>query len=223
MIVYERTKNCLLLISPIIGAFSLYIGQDNLNPALKTIVMIVVIAAIWLLLHISDQNNQKRFLLFVIGISFVGGGLVNPIDQGLSTIYRSPIVQAIETENQKEEGMWVVVNGGFLYNNLPTIVGAKTLNAVATYPDTKLWEQLQLADTESKKIWNRYAHQCINISDTTCFEPIIQGDMFTLNITIKDLKKLGVKYILNMGEAVKNRDLETMFTYGNISIQKIHE
>ena len=219
----EKTKNCLLLISPIIGAFSLYIVQDNLNPALKTIVMIVVIAAIWLLLHISDQNNQKRFLLFVIGISFVGGVLVNPIDQGLSTIYRSPIVQAIETENQKEEGMWVVVNGGFLYNNIPTIVGAKTLNAVATYPDTKLWEQLQLADTESKKIWNRYAHQCINISDTTCFEPIIHGDMFTLNITIKDLKKLGVKYILNMGEAVKNRDLETMFTYGNISIQKIHE
>lgn len=218
-----KIKSFLLLISPIIGAFSLYVAQENLNPALKTIVIIVAIVAIWLLLHISDQNNQKHFLFFVIGISLVGGGLVNPIDQGLSTIYRSPIVQAIETENQKDEGMWVVVNGGFLYNNIPTIVGAKTLNAVATYPDTKLWEQLQLTDTDSKKIWNRYAHQCINISDATYFEPIKQGDLFTLNITVKDLKKLGVKYILNMGEVKKNRDLETIFTYGNISIQKINE
>ena len=188
-------KRIFLLLSPVIAVVSFHTVRDNLNIALKVVTMFFVILTVWLLLNIQDKKKQEYFLLLVMAVSLVGGGMVNPINQGLSTIYKSPIVRAIEAENQKDEGLWVVVNGGASYNNLPTIVGAHTLNAVATYPDKTLWEDLHLTDEVSEYAWNRYAHQNIHISESTYFEPISVVDQFVLNITVEDLKKIGFKYI----------------------------
>ena len=216
-------KRIFLLLSPVIAVVSFHTVRDNLNIALKVVTMFFVILTVWLLLNIQDKKKQEYFLLLVMAVSLVGGGMVNPINQGLSTIYKSPIVRAIEAENQKDEGLWVVVNGGASYNNLPTIVGAHTLNAVATYPDKTLWEDLHLTDEVSEYAWNRYAHQNIHISESTYFEPISVVDQFVLNITVEDLKKIGVKYILNINGVAENQTLDTVFTYGNLSIQKIRE
>ena len=217
----KKTKRIFLLLSPIIALLSFYTVRDDLNITLKVVTISFVILAVWLLLHIREKEKQEYFLLLVMVISLVGGGKVNPINQGLSTIYKSPIMRAIEAENQKDEGLWVVVNGGVPYNDLPTIVGAHTLNAVATYPDKTLWEDLHLTDEESEYAWNRYAHQNINISESTYFEPMTSYDQFWLNITVEDLKKIGVKYILNTNGVAENKELDTVFTYGNFSIQKI--
>ena len=46
-------------------------------------------------------------------------------------------------------------------------------------------------------------------------------DQFWLNITVEDLKKIGVKYILNTNGVAENKELDTVFTYGNFSIQKM--
>lgn len=97
------------------------------------------------------------------------------------------------------------------------------MNAVATYPDKTLWEDLHLTDEVSEYAWNRYAHQNIHISESTYFEPISVVDQFVLNITVEDLKKIGVKYILNINGVAENQTLDTVFTYGNLSIQKIRE
>ena len=52
--------------------------------------------------------------------------------------------------------MWIVDTDFFIYNNLPTIIGAQAVNSVQTYPDSILWQKLELENKEN--IWNRYAH-----------------------------------------------------------------
>ena len=103
----------------------------------------------------------------MISVNLVGGGLVNPVCSGLDNVYKLPVVRQEfeEIEFPGKEGMWVVTGDAFMYENLPTVVGAKTLNAVATYPDEKLWEDLGLSDQD--QYWNRYAHVSVEIGDET--------------------------------------------------------
>lgn len=223
MILYDFKETAMKMLLPlgiVISTMSFYENADTLTPALKMIILLLVITSVIILLNIDKEKYQRYLLVFSLIVGLIGGGLVNPIESGLTTIYRTPVVQAIQTINNQDEGLWVVGCNSVLYNNIPTIVGAHTLNAVATYPDTNLWNKLGLQADED--IWNRYAHMSVELSDRTYLE-LRQADAIALHVTVEDLKKLGVKYVLCNSDMSGFDGLKQRYSYKSFTIQEIQE
>ena len=114
--------------------------------------------------------------------------------------------------------MWVVTGDAFMYENLPTVVGAKTLNAVATYPDEKLWEDLGLSDQD--QYWNRYAHVSVEIGDETKVG-LGAADVLKVEVTAEKLKELGVTYVFSLQDMEDTTGLEQVGEANNFTIYKI--
>ena len=202
------------------GLISLYIGLRTisyLNDAQDLIVFTIGILQIAFLLKFC-KDNQNEFIILMLSLSIIGGAFVNPVSTGLDSIFETKIYKEIESINNKDEGLWAVVNGGIVLNNLPTTAGAHTVNAVATYPDTMFWEKIGMQDKE--ELWNRYAHLNILLSEEEDLE-LINGDALELTIKLNRLKDLGVKYILVRGELDKEKELVELFEYSNIRIYLI--
>lgn len=189
-----------------------------LSPSLKVIVTIFLILSTYVIFNLNKKSYQKYFLVLCILISIIGGGLVNPIESGLNTVYNNNIIQKIEEINNNESGLWAVISNDFRFSNLPTVVGAHTLNAVSTYPDTELWCALALEDSE--EIWNRYAHITIEIDEQTFLECIF-SDSIRLHITPEKLKELGVDYIFTTNEFNGSSFATELYSYNQFSIWKM--
>lgn len=208
----------IISLSGIIAALSFLGCKENLSPALKMLVLIFVVLSSWIIVNIEKEQYKTSFLILSLIIGVVGGGLVNPVEKGLTTIYKAPIMQAIQTINERDKGLWVVGCNSYTFNNLPTIVGAHTMNAVSTYPDREMWKELGLESDE--EIWNRYAHIAVDLSDQTYVE-LKQVDAVCLHVTVDDLKKLGVKYILCNSDVSEISGIKQIYSYNQFSIQQI--
>lgn len=217
----EKTAANFKLFLPvaIVTAIMSYWGNTaSITPAFKVIILISVIGVTLLLLHFEKKEYQMAFAVLMISVNLVGGGLVNPVCSGLDNVYKLPVVQQIEKLSSQEEGMWVVTGDAFMYENLPTVVGAKTLNAVATYPDEKLWEDLGLSDQD--QYWNRYAHVSVEIGDETKVG-LGAADVLKVEVTAEKLKELGVTYVLSLQDMEDTTGLEQVGEANNFTIYKI--
>ncbi len=78
----------------------------------------------------------------------------------------------------------------------PIMFGAPTINSVNVYPDLERWGKLSSAAAD-KKIYNRYAHIVVNLTDreNTAFS-LKFADFMQIKLNLHDLKILQVKYIL---------------------------
>lgn len=144
----------------------------------------------------------------------------------------------MEKINEEESGLWVSAGSdSWLLANLPPVIGARSLNALAIYPDQSLWTELGLES--GKEIWNRYAHLTLYIatdpeSEAAGWNPEESGstyspgeegvgltcaaaqasavvtnpDSITLFITVPKLKELGVNYILSTTDLSQFEGLE---------------
>ncbi len=95
--------------------------------------------------------------------------------------------------------IWMVVSDNYVINNVPIMVGARTINSTNTYPNLELWEKIDEGGAH-KDIYNRYAHILMNVTnDNTSFELVEKDppDMVIINVNRGDLSKLGVNYILS--------------------------
>ena len=159
-------------------------------------------------------------MIFCLGISFIGGAKVNPVEHGLSNIYDSAIIKEIDSiKHNDPKGIWISSCTLGMFNNIPSIVGAHNVNSLATYPDYQLWQKLNLL--EKSDVWNRYAHTTVSIADKTDVV-VLNADAIKLQLTIDDIKKLGVSYILTNNIDEGNFDcLENVFTSGDFKILKV--
>lgn len=142
----------------------------------------------------SNAINKASVFLFVI-VSIMGM-LVNPLQKGTGVIYDNPVTKMVErVVHSDKDAIWMVTPGGAI-SNLPIMVGAKTINCTNIYPNNALWSEI---DDDSKYIdvYNRYAHISMNITDEETTFELTSPDAFTVNINEKDIKKIGVKYILS--------------------------
>lgn len=192
------------------------IRQYSIPFGLKLLVVSVCIAATQMLLHFSAAGMRRGFAGMIVLLSIVGGLAVNPVNSGLGMIYDTALMQEIAQRSHEDSGSWFV-SGSFVFENLPTLVGAKTVNALATYPDTALWEALGL-ETQSD-IWNRYAHFRGRI-DTKADVIELNPDLLELHITAEQLHDLGVRYILSQG-FLEDENLSLLFERNGMAIYKI--
>ena len=216
------SRGGILLVNGIVAiavVFSFYHSGSILTPPLRGIILIAAIVVTNLLLKSDQKKFRDLFIMSTVLIGIIGGLLVNPVNSGLGTFFHADVLQVVESIDEDSPGTWAV-NGPLAYSNLPAAVGAKAITALAVYPDVKMWETLGLMDEESRKVWDRYAHIEMKISEETRIE-LKQGDTILLYITTEDLRKLGVDYILSFEEL--DQDLTLLYHRGNAHIYRLDE
>ena len=142
------------------------------------------------------------------------GATVNPINSGVDVVYEMPVGKKIAEIVQRDKSPWIVESETVWYNDFPIMFGAPTINSVNVYPALDRWRNL---NPDAEKIYNRYAHIKITLSDSPT-EFILNGpDNFTVKLNAADLPKLGAGYIFSRNGALEN------FSTPNLKIQKIYE
>jgi hypothetical protein len=170
-----------------------------------------------MIVYINKRIVADSFILFTLVISIIGGALVNPICSGLKGIYDARIIQKIEEIHNEDPGLWIV-NNDYSISNIPTIVGAKCVSALSTYPDSAMWNELGYADQE--ETWNRYAHKYVHISDqdSLC---LLNPDLIRIEISVEKLKQIGVRYIFSNGGLDGADGITKLYEYNGYSIWEV--
>lgn len=164
------------------------------------VVIIVMTVSFFSLLNGNQDWAKKTFLIIAVGIMFVSGMFINPLNRGLDVIYEQDIVKNIKQINDKNSGLWIVDSkdkSGLPIINIPLMVGAATINSTNVYPNLERWQILDPNKT-NVDIYNRYAHISVNLVNTEVekqFE-LTYADQFTVNLSVEDLALLDVKYVL---------------------------
>lgn len=218
---HYKKDNSRIMLSVLIGTIIATISLKNIRQfevfyGLRVGIVLVCVVVTVFILHYSVSIFRKGFVAVVLVLSILGSLTVNPIHSGLDMIYDTAIVREIERLSQEDDKSWFV-NGFFAFENLPTIVGAKSINALATYPDVTLWQELGLMEKE--EIWNRYAHfnGCVDLkTDVVLLGP----DQIEFHVTIENLSELGVGYILSSSPLEHERVTE-LFTHNGWTIYGI--
>lgn len=207
-----------VVFSVIICFISLTI-ETNLDVNMKAILVAFSALIVSGLMACDQRERAKRFLVLAIIISILGGQ-INPVSSGLSSIYENPLIQHIEKINNEEEGLWAV-SGSTRWNNFPTIVGAKTINALQTYPDVDLWNKLGVSEQED--LWNRYAYLTIEIIDEgdTYLTDMGSADSIMIHTTLEDLHRIGVTYLLTTSDLGMKKTVRLLYGTNGWRIYKL--
>lgn len=211
-----KNKKLIIIFSLILSILMVYLSTIEFNDFYLSWMPIFAIVLYFILFTTSflasSKRNQKIFLISVIALSFLTGGLVNPIDYGTDVIYQSPFINEVEEIVESDpEALWITQTLPMDYI-IP--VGAKTVNSVNTYPDLEKWEKLDV-NNQYSDIYNRYAHIVFDIQNTndTTFE-LIYPDKFAVHINVNDLEKLNITYVST------DQNLEK-FTNNNVTFKEI--
>lgn len=212
-----ENKTLVILFSLILSTIMVYLSFSDFYsyylqwmPLFAIIFYFILFASCFLA---SSKRNQKIFLICIIMLSFLTGGLANPIDSGTDVIYESNHFKEVESIVQNDpNGLWIVQE---MPGNLLIPAGAKTINSIQTYPEFETWQKID-ANNQYNNIYNRYAHIKIAFQDEndTSFE-LLAPDSFRVNLNVNDLEKLNVSYIAT------NIDLEK-FSNDNVEFKNIY-
>lgn len=210
-------KKLIIFISVILSIIMVYLSTlyyTDYYSNLMIIILVTVYAIAYSLIFQAHNDKGKIALLIgVLCILFTAGALVNPIDYGTDVLYENDFIKEVQViVNQDPDANWIVqdINIDYL-----TIVGAKTINSVNTYPDLNKWHILD-PNGENEEIYNRYAHISVNLNNNTTTFNLVSSDSFLIDLNINDLEKLNVSYI-----ATKN-NLEE-FNNTNAIFEKIYD
>lgn len=173
---------------------------------------------------VTDLNAKCTTygMVAVTVVVLVTGLAVNPLMCGLDAIYSKPIVKKVQEIVKEDSGAkWIAVNNSVVPNFL-IACGAPTINSVNYIPNMEMWEKLDPTG-EQEKIYNRYAHIHIRLVDTETTMKLKQVDVIYLNLSIKDLEKLNVKYIYSEKklESTENLEFEKIYENGKTRIYRV--
>lgn len=171
--------------------------------------VILTVISLGIMMYFLSRGDIQKLLPFAITFMLVTGFSVNPLARTLAPIYEKEVSRAINSINNESPGTWIALDGSrggnFLYAN-----GVKSINGVHYYPDLALWSELD-KDRVYSDVYNRYAHVSIElIKDETSFE-LISPDAIKVNLSIKDLEKIGVRYVLAQHNLDKYNEKSKMF------------
>ena len=207
----------LIIFTIVLAPISLWGVIDQIPPETEVVVFMITAMAVLLIAFIKNRIVADCFILFTMIISIIGGALVNPVCVGMKGVYNAKVIRKIEEINNNDPGLWIV-NNDVTLSNIPTIVGAKCINALSTYPDRALWDDLGYGDQE--EIWNRYAHKYVYISDQDSIS-LLHKDLVRIDVSVEKLKKIGVRYIFSVSGLEGIDGLSKLYDYNGYSIWEV--
>lgn len=167
----------------------------------KMQIIIAIVAVLLVFAGVSDSRTYANHMVAAIAMCAVAfsGLAVNPVQVGAAALSKQPVVAEVQSINKKDPGVWVVTGAvSDFESNLLAANGMKTLTATQVTPNFRAWKKL---DPTGKwnGIYNRYAFIALTIADKPALEPfhLIAPDRFEVILTPKQLKELGVTYVLS--------------------------
>lgn len=178
----------------------------------------------YLLLNVNKKVDKAILIALLTGISFLTGLCINPISKGTSVMYEKPLAKEVQSiVKEDKDALWMVNDFfGDTTGNYLAVNGARTLNTTANYPNLELYKELfgdNYKDEDIQYIYNRYAHIYIEIIDGKSSLEYMGADTFKINISIDDISKLEIKYIVSAKE-LNYKNLEKIYSEYDTYIYK---
>lgn len=174
---------------------------------------------------LSIFRYRKMFNVSMCLICILSGMTVNPIAQGIQSIYETKMGMALAKIENNDRGIWLVEaskldwgkDGIWPLNDYPIMFGAPTINSFQYYVCWSRWNQFSLTE-EDKKALNRSGHMNIILTNShqTSFQCLRQysstADVVNILLNISDLPKLGVSHILTSNNLEEMNTEHIIFT-----------
>ncbi len=211
------------LIITVIIIFSCHLIEPNYMGIVQAL---VAGAAIMLGCYFTMRADKQIIAFFCCCTAMICGLLVNPVQQGVNVATDSPLVEDVrDIVNHDKNSLWVTAVSW--QGNLTTLAGAKTLTSTNTYPNSKLWNVLDPNHSREQE-WNRYAHLQTTITSRHTNFSLKQVDVIQLSLSVTDLQKLHVDYIVTNDNdsklALDHSNIATLISdRGGYSIYSIAE
>lgn len=191
-------------------------AEQVLTPMISYVCGIILLIGIYLLTNMNNSKYKNYLIGFLIASAIITGTTVNPIQKGISVMREKPVakeVQKIVTQNP-DNNLWLVDNCNFYIPNYILASGAKVINSTNIYPNKELFhtvlgEESQVEET--RKIYNRYAHISIEMTENENKVELLYQDSIKLYISVDKVKELGVGYILTTRELEQLNTPEVQF------------
>ena len=168
----------------------------------------IIVGVLWYSFF-RKKTNVFSFLMIILLL--YSGVRVNPVAHGAESIFASPIVQEIQHITEEDKGLWLVVNEYALYNNIPMMSGAPTINSINIYPDLEKWAKIDIHN-QYRSVYNRYAHITAELTMEDTQFKLTQADCFSVKINPRDLRVLNVRYILSKNDLSDITDVNVKLT-----------
>lgn len=189
----------------------------------------IFLAAIFGILNLNDEKIKNYTIYGIIAIALMSGLRVNPIIRTTDIFYTKPVaVKMQEIKENNPSAIWIVNDGGWYINDYALANGIRTLNSTQLYPNMDLFKTL-LGEKEAenlRKIYNRYAHVNVEITDEKTTVELLYPDNISIKINYKDLKKINIEYVLStvdLGEESFSKKFEELYNEDGMYIYKVME
>lgn len=203
----EKKNNILLALGALIySILGVLVAKQSYSDYMNNIFIAIDIILFSYLAYLLLLNNKKYNNLLLASLAicvFISGAIVHPINKNVDVFSEKSFAKAITNLNS-EDKIWATISTPYYLQNYLTAVGARTLNSTNYYPNFKLWDIL---DKEGKynDIYNRYAHMTINLSNSETSVEKMYEDHIILNITNKDICRVGINYLVTEGIDLTNQ------------------
>ena len=220
-----------LVITGAISAVAINTAPTNLVAHIKGASCVAILFILtYLVLTSNKYKNKKSFIISLSLIAIITGAYVNPIQKGIGILTDKPVAKKVQEiiEENPENNLWIIENNDKFYiADYFLASGARVINSVNIYPNYDLFKIVLEEEANKdniKKIYNRYAHIEIEISDNNSVQLLYEDDI-KLNITPEKIKELGVKYIISTRDlkSLSNEDVifEEIYNEQDMIIYKV--
>ena len=167
---------------------------------------IILLVIIFLMFTMNKNKNKNCLIMFLIGLALFTGVNVNPIQKGISILTDKPIAKEVKkiVDENPDSNLWITDSTFFYIPDYLLASGAKVLNSTNIYPNFEMYRKIlgeeKFNDKEVRKIYNRYAHVSIEITEKENNIELLFEDSIKLKVTPEKIDELGVNYIVSVRE-----------------------
>lgn len=190
-----RVLVALCLVSVLVLLLGILAVTNNVGPARGTYAMVLAAFIISIVAYLWYKNFYPAMAVLFIVVALMGGAFVNPVRGGIDTYFETDLARCVTASDDNE--VFAVTDSSFYLNNVPASLGRKTLNSTNVYPQLETWRKLD-PEGSYEEVYNRYATILVGLKESGDPEfELMAADVFSVNLSPEDLKKLGVTRILS--------------------------
>lgn len=217
-----KVKNVFVSISLAIA--TVFIGIEACKvyiPEYMDIRVIIITGILFLILiYLFVRNKDKTNIIFVSILSCVlifQVLTINPLTKGVGALFDKPILKEVrKLVNDNKESVWISADTPLQMQSALIANGARVLNSTNFHPNFNFWYKID-ENKKYEEIYNRYSHIVINLVQEETEMFLVSPDCIQLNLNYKDIRKLGVNYIVSNSanyEDLNSKDINFKKIYG---------